>query len=72
MQETLRMVFRNTEGRLTSINVPDPDSEVTAAEVEAVMDSIVAKNVFITTGGDITEKVRAEVVSRGVDVIAEF
>ena len=72
MQETLRMVFRNTEGRLTSINVPDPDSEVTAAEVEAVMDSIVAKNVFITTGGDITDKVRAEVVSRGVDVIAEF
>ncbi len=72
MQETLRMVFRNAEGRVVSINIPDPDSELTSAEVEAVMDSVVVKNVFMTTGGDIISKVRAEVVTRGVDILGEF
>ncbi len=72
MQETLRMVFRNAEGRVVSINIPDPDSELTSAEVEAVMDSVVIKNVFMTTGGEIISKVRAEVVTRGVDILGEF
>jgi hypothetical protein len=72
MQETLRMVFRNQEGRLVSINLPDPNPELTALEVETVMDSIVTRNVFMTTGGNIEAKVRAEVVSRGVNVLGEF
>jgi hypothetical protein len=72
MQETLRMVFRNQQGRLVSINLPDPDPELTALEVETVMDSIVNRNVFMTTGGEIEAKVRAEVVSRGVNVLGDF
>jgi len=72
MQETLRMVFRNQQGRLVSINLPDPDPELTALEVETVMESIVNRNVFMTTGGEIEAKVRAEVVSRGVNVLGDF
>ena len=72
MQQTLRLVFRNAEDRLTAISIPDPGAELTALEVEAVMDSVVTSNAFITTGGDIVSKVRAEVVSRDVDVIGEF
>ena len=72
MQATLRMVFRNAEGRLVAISLPDPDPTLTVSEVETVMDSIVTRNVFQTTGGDIEAKIRAEVVSRGVVVLGEF
>ena len=72
MSETLQMIFSNTEGRNTTISVVDPDGTLTALEVEAVMDSIITKNVFNTTGGDLISKVRAQVVSRSVDVLGEF
>lgn len=72
MTETLQMIFSNLEGRNTTISVPDPDPALTAAEVEAVMDSIVSGNIFSTTGGDITAKVRAQVVSRSVTELADF
>ncbi len=72
MSATLQMIFSNTEGRNSTISVADPDPEVTGAEVEAVMDSILIKNVFETTGGDLIEKVRAQIVTRTVDLIGEF
>lgn len=72
MSATLQMIFSNAEGRNSTISVTDPDPEIIAAEVEAVMDSIITKNVFQTTGGDIVGKVRAQVVSRTVDVLSEF
>lgn len=72
MEQTLRMVFRNAEGRIVSVNMPDPDPAVTPLAVETVMDSIITRNVFMTTGGDIASKVRAEVVSRDVNVLGEF
>ncbi len=70
--ETLQMIFQNTQGRNSTISVTDPDSELTALDVETVMDSVIAKNVFETTGGDIVAKVRSQVVSRDVDVLAEY
>ena len=72
MSETLQMIFSNAEGRNTTISVVDPDGTLTGLEVEAVMDSIITKNVFHTTGGDLISKVRAQVVSRSVDVLGEF
>jgi len=72
MSETLQMIFSNVEGRNATISVLNPDSELTALEVEGVMDSILTKNVFNTTGGDLVSKVRAQVVSRTVDVVSEF
>ena len=72
MSETLQMVFRNTDERLSTISVSDPAPELTAAEVEAVMDSIITRNVFETSGGELVEKVRAQIVTRTVDVLDEF
>ncbi len=72
MSETLQMIFRNNEGRLATVSMADPDAELTALEVEAVMDSILSRNIFRTTGGDLEEKVRAQVVSRSVDILGEF
>lgn len=72
MSDILRMVFRNASDRLTAISIPDPAPDLTAMEVESVMDSVLAKNVFMTSGGELTSKVKAEIVSRTVDVVAEF
>lgn len=72
MTETLQMIFRNFDGRNTTISVSDPDPELTAQDVSDVMDLVVTHNVFQTTGGDIVDKVRAQVVSRAVNVLDEF
>ncbi len=72
MSATLQMIFSNTEGRNSTVSVADPNPELTAFEVEAVMDSIITRNVFTTSGGDLEAKVRAQVVTRTVDVLGEY
>ena len=72
MSATLQMIFSNTEGRNSTISVADPNPELTEMEAETVMDSIITKNVFDTTGGELVGKVRAQVVTRTVDVLGEF
>lgn len=72
MSETLQMIFSNEDGRNTTLSIADPETELTALEVESVMDSVITRNVFETTGGNIIGKVRAQLISRTVDVLAEF
>ncbi len=72
MAKTLRMVFKNDAGRTTAINVPDPKAGVLAAEVSPLMDKIIAHNIFTSGGGDLTSKVRSEVVDRVVNVLGEW
>ncbi len=63
MRKVLRMIFRNQEGRLVTISLLDCDPALTALEIEAAMDSAVTRNIFTSSGGDLTEKVRAEIVT---------
>jgi len=71
MSKTLRMIFRNEANRSVAISVPEPVEPVDEAILGACMDKIVDSNIFETTGGDITEKVRAEIVERTVDTVWE-
>jgi len=66
------MIFANTDGRNSSVAVTDPQPGISALEVEEVMDSIIDRNIFATSGGDLERKVRAQVVSRTVTVLNEF
>jgi len=72
LSETLQMIFKTAEGRNTTISVADPEPELGLEEVDPVMDSIIARNIFETTAGEITGKVRAQVVTRTVDMLGEF
>lgn len=72
VNRTLQMTFLNAEDRNTSISISDPLEELDLAEVEAAMQSIVDTNIFSTAGGDITAKVRAQVISRDVETLLEF
>ena len=41
--------------------------DLTAEEIGSAMDVIIAKNAFITKGGDLKGKYNAQIVSRNVD-----
>lgn len=62
-RDVLRMIFRNQEGRLATISLLDADTDATAVEIGAVMSSIVTRNMFTSTGGNLTEAVRADIVT---------
>jgi len=72
MSTTLQMIFSNEMGRNSTISLADPEEQLSSEEIEAVMDSIVAKDIFNTAGGDIVGKVRAQIVTRTVDTVAQF
>lgn len=60
---TLRMSFKNEAGKTVSISLANPKEELTAAEVEAAMDLIIAKNILTTSGGDLVSKYDAKIIS---------
>lgn len=70
--QTLRLVFANAEDKLVSINLQNPAAGLDESTVGAVMDDIVTKNIFQTGGGNITSKVKAEIVTREVTEIGDW
>lgn len=59
MARVLVMTFKNESGQNVNVRLNYPRENLTSEEVDAVMDTIVAKNIFATTGGDLVEKVGA-------------
>ncbi|MDW7650333.1 MAG: DUF2922 domain-containing protein [Bacillota bacterium] len=72
METTLQLVFRNATGGLFTINLANPRDNLTELEVSGVMDQVLAKNIFQSTGGLLTGKVRARLVSREVVDFASY
>lgn len=66
MTKTLEMTFRDGMGKNVMINIPNPKDGLTLAEVDVVMQDIIAKNIFATTSGDLVDVVEAKI--RVVDV----
>ena len=62
--QTLRMVFRNEAGSNFTLSLDNPRDDLTAAEIEAAMDSIITKNIFLTTGGPLVAKQDIKIVDR--------
>ncbi|MFA7468533.1 MAG: DUF2922 domain-containing protein [Desulfotomaculaceae bacterium] len=67
--QTLQMRFVNQAGSRVSISLDNPKDDLTEAEVTAAMDQIIAKNVFITSGGDLVSKDSAQIIDRTVNVL---
>lgn len=68
-EKRLEMVFKNAGGNRTTISVLEPKDSLTGAEVNNVMNNILQKNVFITSGGELVEKVEARIISRETTVL---
>lgn len=58
----LLMTFMTQFGRKVSLFVTDPREDVTEAEIKAVMDLIVEKNIFAPNGEDIVSSKEAKIV----------
>jgi len=62
VERVLEMDFNTELGRTQRIRVNDAKDPLTGAEVAAAMDSIIAKNIFTSTGGDLNGKLDARVI----------
>ena len=58
----LLMTFLNESGKKVSLFVTDPREDITEAEIKAVMELIVAKNIFAPGGDDIVSAKEAKIV----------
>ena len=58
----LELAFNTQLGRTQRIRVYDAKDPITGAEVAAAMDDIIAKNIFTSTGGNLTGKVDAKLI----------
>jgi len=62
----LQLTFRTAGGRRRTISIEDPKSSLTDVEVQAAMDTIIAKNIFETNDGDLVGVVSAQIVTTEV------
>lgn len=65
--KTLRMVFKNQAGTNYTLTLDDPREDVTGAEIEGIMDQIIAANVISTSGGDLVSKYDVKIIDRTVN-----
>ncbi|CUH94447.1 hypothetical protein P22_0513 [Propionispora sp. 2/2-37] len=61
MAATLEMVFRNEAGKTSTISLADPKDGLTQAQVQAVMQDIITRNIFHTSNGNLVEFADARV-----------
>ncbi|WP_243138187.1 DUF2922 domain-containing protein [Heliorestis acidaminivorans] len=53
---SLELVFTNLAGRDVTLRIREPKEDLTAEQILAVMDDIIAGNAFTSTGGDLVSK----------------
>jgi flagellar motor switch protein FliM len=70
MAKTLQMVFQNQTGKNVSISIGEVKDAITSEEIKTLMQLIVAKNIFESTGGDLTTIMSADIVTRDVQEMA--
>lgn len=68
MTKTLEMVFRNASGKEVTLSLADPKEDLTKAQVDAVMQEIISRNIFTSKTGELTQSVEARIRTR--DAIA--
>ncbi len=62
LTKRLLMTFKDEDEKKISLSVDNPRENITEAEIKAVMDLIVAKNIFAPNGMDLVAAVEAKVV----------
>lgn len=70
METTLRMIFKNSNGTRTTISIPDPRQDLTAAEVASAMNFMISSGIFQPRGYELTEIISAEIVATDVTELA--
>lgn len=66
-KKVLRLSFETSLGGTMTLTLNDPKEGITSAEIEAVMDQIIAKDIFSTTAGNLVAKKDIKVVETITD-----
>lgn len=66
MDYTLSMTFVNSAGDKVSMSITGAKPGITQTEASALMDIIIAKDVFLSNGGSLTAKYAAQLTERSV------
>ena len=59
MAKTLYMRFRNADGGLFTLSLPNPKEDLQDTEVDALMDQVISADLFNTSGGSLVSKEEA-------------
>lgn len=70
MEKSLELQFLNEQGNIVRIVIDDPIEPINAQHVASVMDTIIAANVFTSSGGDLVGKHGARLLQRDVTEFA--
>ncbi len=62
--KTLNMTFVSEVGDKVNLSINGVKDTITAADVKTVMDTIIAKNVFNSAGGDLKSRYSAQLSER--------
>ena len=63
----LVMTFKTEDGDKANLTVSGLKEDLTAQEIAAAVDVIIAKDAFVSKGGKLLEKYNAQIVTRNVD-----
>ncbi|AJH00708.1 hypothetical protein LF65_04166 [Clostridium beijerinckii] len=66
MEYSLSMTFLTADGEKSTLSVSGANPSLTKDEINALMDTVIAKNVFKTNSGDLVKKSGAQVTQRQV------
>lgn len=69
MAKRLLMVFKTEKGTNSTLTVDEPKDGLTETEVRAVMEEIIAKNIFNTNSGDIIDVKSAEIITTTEEIL---
>ena len=67
----LDLIFKNTAGKKVILNIEEPKTGITKAEIDAAMAVVVNNNIFNTSGGDIVEAVEGRLRTITLDPVVE-
>lgn len=66
MNQRLELQFKNSEGNIARISLPNPAEELDAGMIKAVMDAVIAEGALAPGGADLVEAVSARIVTTEV------
>jgi hypothetical protein len=66
-QRTLEMDFATELNRTQRLRVYDARQDLTATDISTAMSNIITKNIFNGSGGELTGKIAARVVTKDVE-----
>ena len=69
MNKRLEMVFKNELGRTSKMTVDYAREDVSQSDVQTAMESIIDKNIFNTSGGDLVGIESARIVTTEIEEV---